>query len=118
MTTQIARQEIRYRHMGYSVLLAARVILYAPCHIQDSTCHGLCYISRGALAGTRNGSTMKDRSDDPLLYQRTFLPQSYISLASQNDAKGKYSTWFRRGFCRRGCCRLGRGRQHWCGSSS
>ena len=25
-------------------------------HIQDNTCHGLCYTSRGALAGTRNSS--------------------------------------------------------------
>ena len=28
--------------------------LYAPSHRQDSTYHGLCYTSRGALAGTRN----------------------------------------------------------------
>ena len=28
-------------------------------------CNGLCYISHVALAGTRNGSTMKDRSNDP-----------------------------------------------------
>ena len=26
----------------------------APSHRQDSICHGLCYTSRGALAGTRN----------------------------------------------------------------
>ena len=31
-------------------------ILYAPFHTQDSTYHGLCYTSRGALAGTRNSS--------------------------------------------------------------
>ena len=30
--------------------------LYAPSHRQDSTYHGLCYTSRGALAGTRNSS--------------------------------------------------------------
>ena len=36
--------------------LAARVLLYAPSHRQDSTYHGLCYTSRGALAGTRNSS--------------------------------------------------------------
>ena len=28
-------------------------ILYAPSHRQDSTFYGLCYTSRGALAGTR-----------------------------------------------------------------
>ena len=41
-------------HIGYSYRLTARVLLYAPSHRQDSTYHGLCYTSRGALAGTRN----------------------------------------------------------------
>ena len=36
--------------------LAARALLYAPSHRQDSTYHGLCYTSRGALAGMRNSS--------------------------------------------------------------
>ena len=35
--------------MGYSFRLTSRVLLYAPPH-------GLCYTSRGALAGTRNSS--------------------------------------------------------------
>ena len=43
-------------YMGYSFRLTARVLLYAPTHRQDSTYHGLCYTSRGALAGTRNSS--------------------------------------------------------------
>ena len=30
------------------------VFLYAPSHRQDNTYHGLCYTSRGALAGTCN----------------------------------------------------------------
>ena len=62
------REETRYRHMGYSFRLAARVLIYVPSHRQDSTYHGLCYTSRGTLAGMRNGSIwsiMKDRSDDP-----------------------------------------------------
>ena len=50
------REETRCRHMGYSFRLTARVILYAPSHRQDSTYHGLCHTSRGALAGTRNSS--------------------------------------------------------------
>ena len=50
------REETRCRHMGYSFRLTARVLLYAPSHRQDSTYHGLCYTSRGALAGTRNSS--------------------------------------------------------------
>ena len=50
----IVRKETRCRHMGYSFRLTARVILYASSHRQDSTYHGLCYTSRGALAGTRS----------------------------------------------------------------
>ena len=46
-TTEIAREETRCRHMGYSFRLTARVLLYAPSHIQDNTYHGLCYTSRG-----------------------------------------------------------------------
>ena len=53
---QIAREETRCRHMGYSLRLTARVLLYAPSHRLDSTYHGLCYTSRGSLAGTRNSS--------------------------------------------------------------
>ena len=55
-TILIVRKETRCRHIGYSFRLAARVLLYAPSHRQDSTYHGLCYTSRGALAGTRNSS--------------------------------------------------------------
>ena len=42
------------RHIGYSYRLTARVLLYAPSHRQDNTYHGLCYTSRGALAGMIN----------------------------------------------------------------
>ena len=55
-TILIVRKETRCRHIGYSFRLTARVPLYAPSHRQDSTYHGLCYTSRGALAGTRNSS--------------------------------------------------------------
>ena len=37
---------------GYYFRLAARVLLYASSHRQDKTHHGLCYTSRGTLAGT------------------------------------------------------------------
>ena len=47
-TNLIAREETRYRHIGYSFRLTARVLLYAPSHRQDSTYHILCYTSRGA----------------------------------------------------------------------
>ena len=55
-TILIVRKESRCRHIGYSYRLTARVLLYAPSHRQDNTYHGLCYISRGALAGTKNSS--------------------------------------------------------------
>ena len=55
-TILIVRKETRCRHIGYYLRLTARVLLYAPSHRQDSTYHGLCYTSRGALAGTRNSS--------------------------------------------------------------
>ena len=50
------RKETRCRHIGYSFRLTAWVLLYAPSHRQDNTYHGLCYTSRGTLAGTRNNS--------------------------------------------------------------
>ena len=56
-TILIVRKETRCCHIGYSFWLTESVLLYAPSHRQDSTYHGLCYTSRGALAGTRN-STM------------------------------------------------------------
>ena len=55
-TILIVRKETRCRHIGYSLRLTARVLLYAPSHRQDNTYHGLCYTSRGAVAGTRNSS--------------------------------------------------------------
>ena len=55
-TILIVRKETHCRHIGYSFWLTARVLLYAPSHRQDSTYHGLCYTSRGALAGMRNSS--------------------------------------------------------------
>ena len=69
-TILIARKETRCQQIGYSFRLAARVLLYAPSHIQDNTYHGLCYTSREALAETRN-SSMKDRSDDPSHHEQT-----------------------------------------------
>ena len=76
MTIQIAREETRCCHfMGYSFRIAARVLLYTLSCRQDSTCHGLCYTSRGALAETKNNG-----SDDPSHNKRTLLPRSYISL--------------------------------------
>ena len=55
-TILIVRKETRCRHIGYSYRLTPRVLLHAPSHRQDNTYQGLCYTSRGALAGTRNSS--------------------------------------------------------------
>ena len=55
-TILMVRKETCCRHIGYSYRLTARVLLYAPSHRQNNTYHGLCYTSRGALAGTRNSS--------------------------------------------------------------
>ena len=75
-TTQTVREETRCRHMGYSFRLAARVLLYASSHRQDNTYHGLCYTSRGALAGPRNSS---------------MAPRSYISLPLDQIEETKYA---------------------------
>ena len=56
-TILIVRKETRCRHIGYYYRLTARVLVYAPSHRQDNTYHGLCYTSRGALAGTINALT-------------------------------------------------------------
>ena len=87
MTILIVRKETRCRHIGYSVRLTARVLLYAPSHRQYSTYHGLCYTSRGALAGTRQWvHPMKDRSDDPSHHERTLLPR-YLCMNAKIHAK-------------------------------
>ena len=52
-TILIVRKET---HLGYFYQLTTRVLLYASAQRQDNTYHGLCYTSRGALAGTRNSS--------------------------------------------------------------
>ena len=50
-------RETRYCHfMGHSFHLAARGLLYAPFHREDSTSLSLCYISYWALAGMGNSS--------------------------------------------------------------
>ena len=50
----------------------------------DELLHSLCYTRPRALAGTSNGSTMNDRSDDPLHHEQTLLRWSYISLHFNN----------------------------------
>ena len=83
MTILIVRKETRCRHMGYSYRLTARVILYAPSHRQDNTYHGLCYTSRGTLAGTRNismGPPHEGSIRRPIAPWANALPLSYVPL--------------------------------------
>ena len=79
-TILIVRKETRCRHIGYSFRLAARVLLYAPSHRQESTYHGLCYTSRGALDGMRNSSMGPPHEGSirrPIAHERTL---SYVPL--------------------------------------
>ena len=84
-TILIVRKETRCYHIGYSYRLTARVLLYAPSHRQDTTYHGLCYTSHGALARTTNSSMGSPhegsirRPDDPLHHERT-LYLNYVVL--------------------------------------
>ena len=105
-TTLIVRKETRFRHIGYSFRLTARVILYAPSHRQDSTHHGLCYTSRGALAGTRYSSMGPPRRIDPTTHH-TMSERSYHGATSRsrwkkegnvlfNDTLGTFTVIWRR----------------------
>ena len=82
-TILTVRKETRGRHIGYSYRLTARVLLYAPSHRQDNTYHGLCYTSRGALAGTRNSSMGPPHEGSirrPIAPWANALPLSYVPL--------------------------------------
>ena len=82
-TILIVRKETRCRHIGYSYRLTARVLLYAPSHRQDNTYHGLCYTSRGALAGTENSSMGPPHEGSirrPTAPWANALPLSYVPL--------------------------------------
>ena len=59
--------------------LTARVLLYAPSHRQDNTYHGLCYTSRGALAGTRNSSMGPPTDIVSLIYKGIRFISKYIN---------------------------------------
>ena len=87
-TILIVRKEIRCRHIGYSFLLTARVLLYAPSHRQDITYHGLSNTSRGLLAGTRNssmGSLHEGSIRRPIAPWANALPLSYVPLPLEEE---------------------------------
>ena len=68
-------------------------ILYAPSHRHDSTYLGLCYTSRGSLAGIRNRSMRPTWGIDPTTH-RTMSERSYhgayISLIYHNESRLSY----------------------------
>ena len=89
-TILIVRKGTRCRHIGYSYRLAARVLLYAPSHRQDNTYHGLCYTSRGALAGTRNSSMGPPHEGSirrSIAPWANALPLSYVPLHTDRSTK-------------------------------
>ena len=93
-TILIVRKETRCRHIGYSYRLTARVLLYAPSHRQDNTYHGLCYASRGALAGTRNSSMRPVRGNvltTQHLVERLVASRTYSrkTCTAENRADGR-----------------------------
>ena len=83
-TNLIARKETRCRHIGYSYRVTAMVLLYAPSHRQDSTYHGLCYTSRGALAGMRNWAT--ERTQQRKMHVNVFSHVLTSNPGSVGDA--------------------------------
>ena len=88
-TILIVRKETCCRHIGYSFRLAARVLLYAPSHRQDSTYHGLCYTSRGALAGTRNSSMGPPHEESIRSPHRAMSERSYHGATSRSLSRKK-----------------------------
>ena len=91
-TILIVRKETRCCHIGYSYRLTARVLIYAPSHRQDSTYHGLCYTSRGALAGTRNSSMGPPHEGSirrPIAPWANALPLSYVPLPGWTKSSTK-----------------------------
>ena len=87
-TILIVRKETRCCHIGYSYRLTVRVLLYAPSHRQDNTYHGLCYTSRGALAGTRNRSMGPPHEGSirrPTAPWANALPLSYVPLPRHRE---------------------------------
>ena len=105
-TILIMREETRCRHMGYSYRVTARVLLYAPSHIQDNTYHGLCYTSRGALAGTRNSSMGPPHEGSirrPTAPWANALPLSYVPLL-QTYGNIYIPIQWKEGFCCCCCC--------------
>ena len=82
-TIQIAREETRCRHMGYSFRLTASFVYMH--HPTGRISHTTAFVTPVAEHWLEREiaqwvHSMKDRSDDPSHHERTLLPRSYISL--------------------------------------
>ena len=60
----------------------SRVLLYAPSHRQDITYQGLCYTSRGALAGTR-----KDLYDFIMSYCHYKSARKFLKILNETELR-------------------------------
>ena len=85
-TILIVRKETCCRHIGYSFRLAARVLLYAASHRQDSTYNSLYYTICGALARTRN-SSMGIKMELYLFYSEVVVNQDFVCFISSRITK-------------------------------
>ena len=63
--------------------ISSTVFLYASSHRQANTYHGLCYTSRGAMAGTRNSPMGPPWRIDPMTH-RTLSERSYHGATSRS----------------------------------
>ena len=82
-TILLVRKETHCRHIGYSLRLTARVLLYAPS--ADRLAHIMAFVTPVMEHWLEREISqwvhhMKDRSDDPSHHERMPLPRSYISL--------------------------------------
>ena len=88
-------REEAHCHLGYSLLLAARVLLHAQSQWQDSTYHTLCHTSHGALTGMRNSSICPPWGIDPVTHRTmsgcTITELHLASLEAEVKATGSHS---------------------------
>ena len=61
-------------------------------HRQDNTYHGVCYTSRGALAGTRNSSMGPPEGIDPTTHHTLSCSTTELHLAMHKQNKTKLTT--------------------------
>ena len=78
--------------MGYFFWLAAMVLSYALSDRHDSTYHGLCNTSRGALVGRRN-SPMIDSTTHRTMSERSYHGATYRSTNSQCYMYNTYNAY-------------------------